>query len=161
MKVILDREPCYDRRAESMQVELTNGEGESIQIPALPILRRAKLALNHRENINVDVNILLDTGNDVTIVDPRKIQELESLLDNNEQIDPRGATKFFGEHQPIYDLMCIFPGGNGYSSECRFIAPDNWEFDVADVFLGQDIFSQLSVTFDAVSQEVTIIDPRR
>lgn len=107
---------------------------------------------------------LLDTGNDVTIVKPDKVNELERHIGGMIPVESR--LLYYGQsggsYEPAYALAFVFPGDHQhYSSAYGFIAPSNWYFDIADVWLGQDLFRQLVVTFNGIKGTVTVIDPRR
>jgi hypothetical protein len=148
MKTVLEDHLCY--------VEIEQSR------PRLFVLEAA-IAFCHTLDVQVKVKALLDTGNDITIVRPEKVLELEEYL---KVMLPVGRTfLYYGadgseKPEPAYDLAFIFPGGHSYSSGYGFIAPSNWYFgDIADVWVGQDIFSQLVTTFDGAKGTVTIIDP--
>lgn len=115
----------------------------------------------------VEVDALLDIGCDVTFVKAEKIEELESL----------SGKKIPLKRQPLYinnpqtgaimvengfNLSFTFPSAEldeCYSSPHGFFAPSNMEFDIADVWLGRDLFNYLKITFDGVNGSVTIYDP--
>jgi hypothetical protein len=48
---------------------------------------------------------------------------------------------------------------DNYSSEHGFISLHGWDFEGAEVWLGQDIFNKLVVTFDGAGGKVSISDP--
>lgn len=127
--------------------------------PQLFILEGA-VAFRGYLHVKVAVEALLDTGNEITIVKPEKVGELEAVL--GFRIPVKRRFRYYGhiDLQPAFDLAFIFRGDHPYSSRYGFIAPSDWDFDIADVWLGQDIFSQLVITFDGVKGIITIIDPK-
>jgi hypothetical protein len=131
--------------------------------PKLFIMEQCRLGCPLAGKEQLPVRVLLDTGNDITIVRPESVKALEALLEVD--IQPAGNYPFYassGEPEPAYLLTLAFAAGDvEYYSTHHFIAPANWDFDVADVWLGQDIFSQLCVTFDGPAGTVTIVDPGR
>jgi len=157
MKTVVDNRSCYVEIAD-IKV-FANRRIENWPRPRLPVLEGA---IAFRDTL-VEVTCLLDTGCDITIVNPKKLRELERLrkLETRSSIRlPQRRIEFFHEGlQKAFDLAFIFPGSHRFTSRYGFIVPSSWDFDVADVWLGQDILNQLEVTFDGVHGTVTIIEP--
>lgn len=156
MKELLRDHLCYKNIGYISLYE--NGKKRKIKRPKLYILK-AKLLYNNEFNVRVNVNILLDTGNDITIIDFKKVKELERKL--GFLIEVNKAYPYYGhaDPQPAFDFKLELNGGHILSSTYGFIAPEYWDFDIADVWLGQDIFSQLYTTFNGPEGTVTIKDP--
>jgi hypothetical protein len=156
MKEVLRNRLCYRNIGDITLYE--DGKQRIIERPKLFILK-AKLLFSDEFKSYVNVNILLDTGNDITIIDFNKVRELERklgfLIEENKSYPYYGHT----DPQPAFDLKLVLKGGYVLSSTYGFIAPKYWDFDVADVWIGQDIFSQLITTFNGPEGNVTIIDP--
>jgi hypothetical protein len=156
MKTVLKDHPCW------IPIGGVEIGGEIWPRPKLCILNDCRLGFRLAGAAQVLLTVLLDTGNDVTIVRPDKVAELESLFGVK---FPVGRSIPYGERgvlEPAYDLDFVFPGDDyRYLSRYGFIAPASWNFDVADVWLGQDIFSQLIVTFNGPERSVTVLDPNR
>jgi hypothetical protein len=75
MKEILRRVECYKELGE---YEATNDFGDEwLGRPKLPVLRKAWVAHRLIPGVKILVQVLLDTGNDITIVDPEVVKKLE------------------------------------------------------------------------------------
>lgn len=160
MKTIVDKHLCY-KDAGSVTVYLQTGIKTKRKMPKLFIME-AEIAARNQNVRRRKVSALLDTGNDITIVNPKIVKDLEKDL--GFQLPVEKSIFHYDDIsedilQPCYSLSIIFQGDHSYESEHGFIAPSPWNRDVADLYLGQDIFSQLIVTFDGVEGTVTIIDP--
>lgn len=153
MKFVL--KDCYLEMG-SVPTEV-GGKDEEMPRPKV-IVVKGRMAHRYEPDKSVPVEALLDTGNDVTVVKPEKFNDLEASL--GYRLPVKRKIKYYGHEplQPTFDLAFIFPGDHAYYSKYGFIVPGRWDFDVGDVWLGQDIFSQLIVTFDGVSETVTISD---
>lgn len=157
MKTVLKDYPCYLEMGD-VTVEM-NGKAGEMPRPKLIVIK-GEMGYRHVPNISVPVEALLDTGNEVTIVKSEKFSDLEAGL--GFRLPVKRKLKYYGHEQlqPTFDLAFIFPGQHQYYSDYGFIVPGHWDFDVGDVWLGQDIFGQLIVTFDGVNETVSISDPK-
>jgi len=131
--------------------------------PKLFVLDDCSLTLKRgpssRQVVSVQVSVLLDTGTDVTIVRPEKITELErSSGPLDFELCRYGSPM---RHEPLYfDIGIAFPGARKSSSfKYGIVAPRSWKFDVADLWLGQDILSRFVTTFDGPKGRIKIVDP--
>ena len=105
----------------------------------------------------VKVEALLDTGTDITIVKPEKIDEFDNVASLPVPVVRHIAIG--GVFQPAHDLAFFFPDSNlPHSSEYGMISPLGWDFDVADVWLGQDLLNKFIVTLDGPRGTVSIYD---
>jgi hypothetical protein len=144
-----------------------NGRFYEPKMPLLPVTEKLSLCYRYDDSVCVPVRALLDTGNDITLVKPETVRRLNKEL--NFDIPQFRKTRFMGKngwkYEPTYKLALVFPGGQVYSSEYGCISPvaENWDFEDMDVWVGQDIFNQLVVTFDGPGGggKVTIVDPDR
>lgn len=156
MRTILHAHPCAVRDAHQNLRFETESQFEQLPMPHLYVLKGA-LVYRCLPHTRIAVEALLDTGCDITIVKPEKIKELENRLDY--MISPERTVFYRGFPVPAYDLAFVLPTGHPLSSHYRVIAPPREEFDVADMWLGQDIFNQLVITFDGINGTVTIARP--
>ena len=161
MRTILKDYRCFVARGP---METEGFENKPPLEPKLPIMN----CYIGFDGVFVKAETLLDTGNDHTIIKPEKVKEIEKKLIKNNKLPkggilPVGEVNFIGEShsglQPSYYLDFKFPKGPRFSSEYGFIAPSDWHFDVADIWLGQDIFKRFIVTFNGVNGAVTIMEP--
>jgi hypothetical protein len=154
MKSVLKDHPCY-LPIEDAEV-FVNGVKEdwSRELPFVS----AWITLRNNDTFRVEVNALIDTGADVTIFNIEKLRELEKVT--GERIQEARGVNVYGhnEPQPAFELAFVFPGGHSYSSRFGLVAPADWDFDVADLWLGQDILRQLVVIFDGTHGTVSITD---
>ncbi|MGE3538962.1 MAG: hypothetical protein AB7N91_16205 [Candidatus Tectimicrobiota bacterium] len=158
MAILLENHPCY-RSAGSMKYD---GSGGSFtpQTPPIPILNNCAILPKDTGVTHEPVEILLDTGTEITLIKQEKLQQLEDRLQYPLPI--QGRIYFDGVPQPSYSLQLAFPTGRPFSTDYGFVALAETDkvFDVGDVWLGQDILSQLIVTFNGASGTVTIEDRR-
>ena len=163
--VVLWRCACYVDPRPAVAGTPTTG---TTPMPKLWMLDGCWIAARGAEAVRVQVSAMFDTGNDSTIVKPSKVRELERLLGGKKQLPifARHAYGEFGTKAPAYDLIFSFPDhggpgssrvGDSYGSAYGTIAPTSWLFDFADVWIGQDIFSQLVCTFDGVEGVLTVL----
>ncbi len=144
----------------SVSVRLNNPSREVRWFrPRLPIVP-GFIAFWHILSTKVHVQALLDTGCDITIVKPEKVWELEKSPHKRRMLPATRHIAHDGEFQPAVDLAFLFSDNDCYSSRFGMIVTSKWKFDVADMWLGQEILRQLVVTFDGVQGTVTIIDPK-
>lgn len=133
-------------------------------LPDLPVVP-GELAFQDSPGSRVEVSALLDTGNDVTIVSPVKVRELERRM--NSLLPVLGQVEYAqpGRREPAYPLGFVFDGDHHdhlyFAIDYPFISPADWVFDVADLWLGQEVLSQLEVCFDGVNRMVTLRDQAR
>jgi hypothetical protein len=170
MKTIVENS-LYDTECALSPAEvIENDESEIKEMtrPLLPVLKECWIAASHDPSIRLPVKVLLDTGCDITIVNPTLVDELDDALKKKNTdpsyVHPARKIKFYtGKKmfQKAYELSIILSVDGDYSSQYGFIAPEDWDFEGMDVWLGQDIFAQLIVTFDGVNQTLTIADPAR
>ncbi len=177
MKEILREVSCYQEMGR-VKVKDGNNQTGSMVRPKLPILRNVSLAYSLAPKIKLSVTALLDTGNDITIVNPQTVKRLEREIKRQVESEAVKADfplvlpverriEYYEENnkldpfQPAYDLAFFFTDADGYSSPYGFIAPEEWNFENIDMWLGLDVFSKLVVTFDGVRQLVTIADPNK
>lgn len=156
MKTVLKDHRCY---VQTGSVEVEEG-GQTTEVPRPRlIVIDGDIAYRDQPATQVSVKALLDTGAEVTILKSQKLRELEANL--GFRLPVTGRIRYYGHDdlQPAFDLAFVFPGDHPYFSSYGFITPTDWDFDVADIWLGQDILAQLQVTFDGINQTVTIVDP--
>lgn len=162
MKIVLKDHPCYVNVLGRTMAE-EHGKTISLPRPKLFVIEGA-IAASNNPHKRVEVSALLDVGNDITIVRPKLVREMEKLLGYDLPLKRGRRILYQGDAgarlEPVLDLIFTFPGDHSYSSKYGFIVPSTKIFDVADVWIGQDIFSQLVTTFDGVKGTVTIIDPK-
>ena len=158
MKPILEEHPCYEDIPGMTKdvVAYVDGQPRLYKRPRMPLLC-AEIAASHAPSVRIGIEMLLDTGTDITIIKPEKVRELGERLGG---VIPPLSVQFEHELAPAYDLKLVFPGNHSYSGCIGFIAPEDHEFDLGDVWLGQDVLNQLVVTFDGVNGTVTIVDPK-
>lgn len=156
MKTVVKDYQCYLKMGD-VDTEV-GGKGEKMPRPKLIVIE-GHIACRPKSDAGVPVEALLDTGNEVTVVKSEKLRELEASL--GFRLPVKRKIKYYGfEHlQPAFDLTFVFPDDHPYHSKYGFIVPTYWDFDVADIWLGQDILGQLVITFDGVNGIVTIVDP--
>jgi hypothetical protein len=126
------------------------------------------IVLRQEATVQVSVQALLDPGTDITLVTLDKLRELEREVEaqsGEKQYIPvrrrfRSVIRGQISWEPAFNLAFVFPAGQRYSSRYGFIVPRGWSPDVGDVWLGQDILSQLVVTFNGPEGTVTIVDPK-
>lgn len=156
MKTILKDHACYVS-VGTVEIEIA-GEIKKLAKPMLVMLS-GKVGYRNFASFSIPVQALLDSGNDVTILKPQKLREMEKSL--GFRLPPKGRIRYYedAELQPTFDLAFIFPGDHAYFSTFGIVTPRGWNFDVADMWLGQDLLNQLQVTYDGVNQTVTVVDP--
>ena len=172
LKEIIKDVSCY-RDMKTTRVR-QGGKHYSVPRPTLPILYDAWVAYGPAAGARLRVKVLLDTGNDVTIIDPEAVQRLEEeirrKIDAGEIEDSVPAMipaeKHFeyyhnAAYQPAFDLTLFLTDEDRYTSDFVFISPEGWPFEGIEVWLGQDIFSKLVVTFDGPGQTVTIAERQK
>jgi hypothetical protein len=157
MRTVVKDYPCYLKMGD-VDIEV-GGKGEKMPRPKLIVIE-GRVAYRLKSDTVVPVEALLDTGNEVTVIKSEKIRELETSL--GFRLPVKRKIQYYGfEHlQPTFDLAFVFPEGHPYHSKYGFIVPTYWDFDVADIWLGQDILGQLVITLDGVNETVTIVDPK-
>ena len=158
MRTILRGHRCYVRIDDAtMKID---GETSPFE-RRLFILKDCHLGYPAGGRVRVPVSVLLDTGNDVTLVNPEKAHQLQDLIGFDIPFERRFRHDSSASLEPTYDLVLNFPGSRvPYRHPYGFMAHTSWNFEVADVWLGQDIFSQLRVTFDGPKGTVTVVDPK-
>lgn len=185
MREILRDIPCYLDMGESYVI--TEHRPGLLTRPRLPILCDAWVAHSLVPEVKVLVKVLLDTGNDVTIIEPQVVHTLENevkerIASGEVKVSlpiPFPIEKFIPHcgreqnekdfHQPrpedIYQPVCaltfFLTATDNYSSELGPIVMNNWDFEGVEVWLGQDILSQLIVTFNGVDGTISISDPNK
>lgn len=183
MKEILSNVPCYRERGE--YTVFGDPEHTSLPYPRLPVLHDAWIAHSLVPEVKIPVKVLLDTGNDITIVEPQVLFRLEAEVQkrvdagevkasipipfNTERAIPHASNDLEDPGQPppapgffpVFTLTLFLTPEDNYSSVHGVIARSGWDFEGMDVWLGQDILSQLKVTFDGVGGEVSILDPAK
>jgi hypothetical protein len=183
MKEILRDVSCY-REMGTYEFIDNSGLG-TIRRPRLPILYDAWVAHAHLPEVKVQVKVLLDTGTDITVFAPRVLRKLEEeaakhIAAGQVQSDlpipfheERTIPQFSAEEEqegrkeltdeeifyPVFPLTIFLTPEDSYSSEHGFILRQRLVFDVAEVWLGQDIFNQLVFTFHGREGKVSISDP--
>jgi len=156
MKTILKDHACYVD-VGTVETEIA-GETKNLPKPRLVMLA-GKVAYRNFSSAGIPVQALLDTGNDVTILKPQKLREIEKSLGFRLPLQAKIRYYENAELQPTFDLAFIFPGDHAYFSTFGIVTPRGWNFDVADMWLGQDLLNQLQVTYDGVNRTVTVVDP--
>jgi hypothetical protein len=160
MRKVLTDFACYEDRVT--EVEEEGGVRRQIAAPRIPVIGKLRVSSLDNPLTTVEVRALLDTGNDITIISPDKVRELEELL--NQDIFQLRKVRYWGmryvDYEPAYPLALVFSEEGRYSSLHGFITPseDNWDFEDFDMWIGRDIFNQLIVTFDGERGTVTILD---
>jgi hypothetical protein len=174
LREIIKEVSCY-RVIGKVGVRQQGGVRDSMPRPTLPILYDAWVAYGPAPDARIAVKVLLDTGNDVTIIDPKAIQRLEeeirSKIEAGEiedsvpaMIPAERSFQYYHNtttYQPAFDLTLFLNDEDKYTSDFGFISPEGWPFEGVEVWLGQDIFRKLVVTFDGRGQTVTIADPEK
>jgi len=154
---ILNEHSCYETNG---YITVVNGRGQEEQWskPKLPRLKKCTIALKVKDTpsaAHIELEALLDTGTDITIVKPGIIEDLDNVSPIDIPVDRR--ISFGDDLQPAHDLAFFFPNSTWpHSSEYGIVSHAGWEFDVADVWIGQDLLNKLSVTFDGLRGTVTI-----
>ena len=128
--------------------------------PRLPLVDKCTLAFSSPAigQAQVEVEALLDSGTDITVFKNEKFQQLENRL-GGLAIPLDRHIRFENKRYPAFDLTFLFPGGAAYSSQHRFIRLPDDKFDFGDIWVGQDLLSQVVVTFDGPARTITITDP--
>lgn len=158
MAILLQNYPGY-RSAGNMQVSALKGD-PCPPCPPVPLFNSFTISFQKSGVLYAEpVEILLDTGTEITLIKPEKLGQLESKLPYFLPI--QGRIYFSGVPEPSYPLQLVFPHGQSYSSPYGIVAPTTIELDIGDVWVGQDILLQLIVTFNGVERTVTIEDPSR
>jgi len=109
----------------------------------------------------IGIEVLLDTGCEITLISDSKVKELEDLR----KLDLHAERKVMvrGKHRAAYDLAFVLPGGYPCTAPYGFVAVPKDEFgnvlDASEMLLGQDVMNQLVVTFDGPNGTVTICTP--
>jgi hypothetical protein len=161
---IISNHSCYKKAlgAKISLVDEEEGSSEEHERMSLPILEDVHITLPGLPDPRIPVDALLDTGCDNTIVHPKVVEQLEEEMDLDTPLKRRRvAYKSAGRqfNDPVYALAFVFPNGHVRSSRFGFIAPAAGQFDAASVCIGQDVLSQLVVTFNGLAGTVTIEDP--
>lgn len=161
--LVLKRHRCYRSVGDSNFTSA--GRSYKVNNPPMPIVD-ASISLS---GASVAVRALLDTGAGNSILSRQKFSALEDDLSflppvegarlGETKIDLVGASGR-NSPKPLCDLSFVFPRGHTYSSEHGFVVMEDWNFDLADMWVGQDIFSQLVVHFNGVDGMVSVIDPK-
>lgn len=165
MRTILENYPCSERIPD-VRVKVSDEE-QIWPSPRIPLLKGGAVAGigDTSRDGRLDVSALLDTGNDLTIIRPDKVIELERLLNCrfpvNKSILRYDVEDAVDKWEPSYNLVFVFPGDHAYSSTLGMIAPRNFPWDIGEVWLGQEILSQLILTFDGIKGTITIVDPNK
>ena len=140
-----------------------NGHSAFGSNPPLPMVEKCAIAFHNgsrHTRCQVEVETLLDTGTDITIVKQEKFRELEQGMGRS-RIPMKRHIQFSGTYRYAFPLTFVFPGGASYVSQYGFIttkSDDSW-FDVGDVWLGQDVLAKLVVIFNGPAKTITIEDP--
>ena len=185
MKEILREALCF---RDMGQYEFIDDSGlGQMRRPRLPILHDAWVAHAHIPEVKVRVKVLLDTGTDITVFHPRVLSELEEAAAkriasgqmqsdvpipfheerfiphwrNGDENDDLKVLKSGELFYPAFPLTLFLTPEDNYSSEHGFILLKGCDFDIAEVWLGQDIFNKLVVTFDGDGGKVSISDPHK
>lgn len=167
MKTILEKVP-YDRSRDSGTAQvLERDHFDETRMPRLPlpVLAESAIVAAHNSNVQIPVKVLLDTGTDITLVNPAVVNALNSMLggDSGDPIQLSRKINFFNSPGTSFEnayKLGIVLGGYKYFSIFGFIAPRNWDFEDMDVWMGQDILQQLVVTFDGPERTITAMDPK-
>ena len=154
MQIILEKYKCYIRQ-ENIETDV-GGNIEEIAGPSHYIIE-GKVGVLGCDQHDVSVKALIDTGTDITIVNPEIVRMLEQKMGKhlplkrsycfNESVAPAYALAF-----KLGDQLC-------FNSEMGFIAPQSYIFDIADIYIGQDIFGQYIITLDGIDGTITIAKP--
>lgn len=155
MKTVLDCHQC-SRRLGKVKVE-AGGKTVDWERPRQFVLQNGLLAYQHWPDVQIPVEALLDTGTDITVVKPEVIRRIERQIGKTLPVERR--IEQGPKLEPAYDLMYVLPGGYQCWSRYGFIASTSVDFDIGDVWLGQDVFNKLVITFDGPNGTVTIVDP--
>lgn len=160
---ILDRLPYDETRLDNIQTkDLTGNEGPEFPRALLPAVKEAWIAAPNEVDVMIKVKVLLDTGNDLTIVNPQIVRELERSLETSGSFIPMcRKVKYYdnGLFEDAFELTLTLPGGYQYSSQIGFVAA-NRPYEQWDVWLGQDFFERFVVTFDGPAQTITVDEPK-
>lgn len=161
---ILDNVPYADIRAEDINCKDQDGNTiADLSSPLLPSISEVLIGPTHRPEVSIRINVLFDTGNDITIVNPRIIEDLDSLLEEGKDlVHVTRQIKYYenGSFEKAYSLVLILPGGYQYSTDIGFVAAQT-DFEAWDVWLGQDFFERFVVTFDGPAQLLSVADLRQ
>ena len=180
MKEILKEYPAFLKLPEA---KLRDKQGDSwVSRPKLPILQEVWIAYPGDLETRIQIKALLDTGCDITLINPVTVRALESRLKTKwkgraEFAIPLSVEKKFKfwdsslesdkpnldidpdtVFEPLYELVLFFTPEDVYSGEFGLLSPSSWIFDNGiDMWIGQDILRQLIVTFND-EKWVTIVD---
>ena len=154
MKPLINNHPYAVQR--SIAVRDYGQHQRTITKHPLPIFP-STILLTANPKIRVPCRMLVDTGTDVTLMCLRKLNEIEQKVGRKLPIERE--IYFHGKFVPAFDLAVVFPGGMQFSSKFGFVLSKQMNHDVADIWLGQDILSQLNSMFYGVDSLFTLIDP--
>ncbi len=163
MPYVLKDHPCY---ITDILGKTQYENGRVIEEMERPGLYRIEGAVASPQNLElrIGVSALLDTGNDITIINPQVVVELSEELGFYDPLRRGRRIRYLGDHgeemAPLIDLAFIFPGGHVCSSDYGFIVPSTKYFDVADIWIGQDLLRKYKTTFDGIKGTVSIFYPR-
>jgi hypothetical protein len=162
MKTILEALPCC-REVGEMDIEELDGTVRRSLRPPIYVLSGV-LALPYDPvgpRHAIEVEALLDTGCDVTLIRLERLRELEARRGTDVHLERR--IMIGGELQSAFNLTYILPGGQECTSVNGFVGVPGDKFrevlDATDMLLGQDVLSQFIVTFDGPNGTVTILQP--
>jgi len=107
----------------------------------------------------IPVRMLVDTGTDITVFRPNLIGELEERLPV--LLAPLGIIQHGlgkeGNPSPIYDLELRLENGHRFKINNKIAAASKTlHFDVADVWLGQDVLSNYSLEINGPAKTLSL-----
>lgn len=159
MEIVLDTFACAESLGE-VSIEM-NGDSVELWPQPFVFILDGQVACRSSEDAGDDILLraraLLDTGTDVTVINPKMISDIEN--ERGMMLHPERRIDCEGEMRPAYDLTYVFPGGYSCSSKYGFISMASHFFDQYDLLLGQDILNQLVITFNGIRGTVTILAP--
>lgn len=166
MKQLLSAHPLLARPIGLLEPDGETNRPAPSDHDGFPIIRqfylKADLFWRSRAELRVPVQVLIDTGADLTLFTDETLRRLEKRGDSeiSEMIAIDRKLRSLGTIKPAYDLALLLPGTQRAAfSAYGFVCTSERLGDNIDVLIGQDLINQWIITLDGVKGLLTIEQP--